>query len=420
MSDFTLQVDQHKYLPLGGREVHAILTVTGTVAQAPPTEAAEVIIIDTSGSMTGGKIREARQAAKAAVDALRDGVEFAVIAGDTSAHMVYPRGRKLAKAGQSTRDNAKKAIDSLDANGGTSIGQWLLLACDLLESRPGAIRHALLMTDGQNNEGEEAFARALKKCEGRFVCDSLGVGDDWVPDELRKVSNALLGAFDFVRDQKDLAEFFTRITEASMGKTVAELALRVWIPKDATLKYIRQVSPTLLDLRGKRTPFNPLTGDYPTGSWGAEEREYHLCVEVPTAAPGQEIRAAWVKLVRPDTGDVHASGNVLAHWTEDLALSTRINRKVAHYTGQAELHELIQEGLSARAAGDTATATARLAKAKQLADSSGREDTARLLEKVVEIDPGTGTARLRRNVERADEIELDTGSTRTSQLRQEG
>jgi uncharacterized protein YegL len=420
MSDFTLQVDQHKYLPLGGREVHAILTVTGTVAQAPPTEAAEVIIIDTSGSMTGGKIREARQAAKAAVDALREGVEFAVIAGDTSARMVYPRGRKLAKVGQSTRDNAKKAIDSLDANGGTSIGQWLLLACDLLESRPGAIRHALLMTDGQNNEGEEAFARALKKCEGRFVCDSLGVGDDWVPDELRKVSNALLGAFDFVRDQKDLAEFFTRITEASMGKTVAELALRVWIPKDATLKYIRQVSPTLLDLSGKRTPFNPLTGDYPTGSWGAEEREYHLCVEVPAAAPGQEIRAAWVKLVRPDTGDVHASGNVLAHWTEDLALSTRINRKVAHYTGQAELHELIQEGLSARAAGDTATATARLAKAKQLADTSGREDTARLLEKVVEIDPGTGTARLRRNVERADEIELDTGSTRTSQLRQEG
>ncbi|MEU4543037.1 vWA domain-containing protein [Nonomuraea dietziae] len=420
MSDFTLQVDQHKYLPLGGREVHAILTVTGTVAQAPPTEAAEVIIIDTSGSMTGGKIREARQAAKAAVDALREGVEFAVIAGDTSARMVYPRGRKLAKVGQSTRDNAKKAIDSLDANGGTSIGQWLLLACDLLESRPGAIRHALLMTDGQNNEGEDAFARALKKCEGRFVCDSLGVGDDWVPAELRKVSEALLGAFDFVRDQKNLAEFFTRITEASMGKTVAELALRVWIPKDATLKYIRQVSPTLLDLSGKRTPFNPLTGDYPTGSWGAEEREYHLCVEVPAAAPGQEIRAAWIKLVRPDTGDVHASGNVLAHWTEDLALSTRINRKVAHYTGQAELHELIQEGLSARAAGDTATATARLAKAKQLADSSGREDTARLLEKVVEIDPGTGTARLRRNVEKADEIELDTGSTRTSQLRQEG
>ncbi|MGV9302965.1 vWA domain-containing protein [Nonomuraea sp. NPDC003727] len=420
MSEFTLHVDQNKYLPIGGREVHAVLTVTGAAAAPTPAQAAEVIIIDTSGSMSGGKIREARQAAKAAVDTLRDGVEFAVIAGDTSARMVYPRGRKLATANFSTRGNAKSAIDALDADGGTSIGQWLRLAADLLESRPGAIRHALLMTDGQNNEGDAAFAGALKHCEGRFVCDSLGVGADWVPAELRKVSEALLGTFDFVRDQRDLAAFFTRITEASMGKTVAELALRVWIPKDATLKYVKQVSPSLLDLTGKAAAVNPLTGDYPTGSWGEDEREYHLCVEVPPSAPGQEIRAAWVKLVRPDTGDVLASGNVLAHWTDDLAASTRINPKVAHYTGQAELHELIQEGLSARAAGDTATATARLAKARQLAGSSGREDTARLLDKMVEVDPGTGTARLRSRVDKADEIELDTGSTRTSQLRQEG
>ncbi|WP_431898337.1 vWA domain-containing protein [Nonomuraea sp. bgisy101] len=420
MSDFTLHIDQNKDLPLGGREVHAILTVAATAAPSVPAEAAEVIIIDTSGSMSGSKIREARQAAKAAVDALREGVEFAVIAGDTSARMIYPRGRKLATANHSTRGNAKTAIGNLDANGGTSMGQWLRLAADLLESRPGAIKHALLMTDGQNNEGDEAFARALKHCEGRFVCDSLGVGADWVPAELRKVSEALLGTFDYVRDQKDLAAFFTRITEASMGKTLAELALRVWIPKDATLKFVKQVSPTLLDLTGKRVAVNPLTGDYPTGSWGEEEREYHLCVEVPPSGLDQEIRAAWIKLVRPDTGDVLASGNVLAHWTDDLAASTRINKKVAHYTGQAELHELIQEGLSARAAGDTATATARLAKAKQLADSSGREDTARLLDKVVEVDPGTGTARLRTRVDKADEIELDTGSTRTSQLRQEG
>ncbi|MFD0479025.1 hypothetical protein ACFQ0B_70735 [Nonomuraea thailandensis] len=184
---------------------------------------------------------------------------------------------------------------------------------------------------------------------------------------------------------------------------------------------VRQAGlPTLLDLTGKRTDVNPLTGDYPTGSWGTEEREYHICVEVPPGQIGQEIRAGWVKLVRPDTQDVMASGNVLAQWTDDLAQSTRINRKVAHYTGQAELHELIQDGLGLRAMGDVEAATARLAKARQLAEESGREDTARLLEKVVEVDPATGTARLRRNVDKADEIELDAGSQRTSRLRKEG
>ncbi|MEU8321813.1 VWA domain-containing protein [Nonomuraea sp. NPDC048881] len=418
---FTLNIDQNKYLSTDAREVHAILTVAssgGGFAQAAPTEAAEVIIVDTSGSMSGGKIREARQAAAAAVHALRDGVHFAVIAGTERAKVVYPGGNaNLVRATPATRAEAERAISRLLAHGGTAIGEWLKLAGHLLSGYPNAIRHALLMTDGQNNERPEVFGAVLQGWSGKFVCDSLGVGDDWVPAELRKVAEAMLGSFEFVRNQSDLAEFFRRVTQTSMSKTVADLSLRVLVPQTAKLKFVKQVSPTLLDLTGKRTDVNPLTGDYPTGSWGQEEREYHLCVEVPPGQIGQEIRAGWVKLVRPDTQDVVASGNVLAQWTDDLAQSTQINRKVAHYTGQAELHELIQDGLSARAAGDVEAATARLAKARELAAESGREDTARLLEKVVEVDPATGTARLRRNVDKADEIELDTGSVRTSRLR---
>ncbi|MEU1389693.1 MULTISPECIES: VWA domain-containing protein [unclassified Nonomuraea] len=418
---FTLNIDQNKYLSTDAREVHAVLTVAssgGGFAQAAPTEAAEVIIVDTSGSMSGGKIREARQAAAAAVHALRDGVHFAVIAGTEKARVVYPGGNaNLVRATPATRAEAERAISRLLAHGGTAIGEWLKLAGHLLSGYPNAIRHALLMTDGQNNERPEVFGAVLQGWSGKFVCDSLGVGDDWVPAELRKVAEAMLGSFEFVRNQSDLAEFFRRVTQTSMSKTVADLSLRVWVPQTAKLKFVKQVSPTLLDLTGKRTDVNPLTGDYPTGSWGQEEREYHLCVEVPPGQIGQEIRAGWVKLVRPDTQDVVASGNVLAQWTDDLAQSTQINRKVAHYTGQAELHELIQDGLSARAAGDVEAATARLAKARELAAESGREDTARLLEKVVEVDPATGTARLRRNVDKADEIELDTGSVRTSRLR---
>ncbi|MFC4005824.1 VWA domain-containing protein [Nonomuraea purpurea] len=422
---FTLNIDQNKYLPIDGREVHAILTVgsTGGVVAAQPVaaEAAEVIIIDTSGSMSGSKIREARQAATTAVQTLRDGVHFAVVAGTEKAWVVYPGGApRLVRANAATRAEAGRAISRLLAHGGTAMGEWLKLAGHLLTAHPSAIRHALLMTDGQNNERSDVFASVLSGWSGAFVCDCLGVGDDWVPAELRKVAEAMLGTFDFVRNQGDLSEFFRRLTQTSMSKTVAELSLRVWVPQTAQLKFVKQVSPTLLDLTGKRTDVNPLTGDYPTGSWGAEEREYHLCVEVPPGTIGQEIRAGWVKLVRPDTQDVVASGNVLAQWTDDLAQSTRINGKVAHYTGQAELHELIQDGLSARAAGDVDTATARLAKARELATESGREDTARLLEKVVEVDPATGTARLRRNVDKADEIELDTGSVRTSRLRREG
>jgi hypothetical protein len=112
--------------------------------------------------------------------------------------------------------------------------------------------------------------------------------------------------------------------------------------------------------------------------------------------------------------DVRSQGLVRAIWTDDERLSTRISREVAHYTGQAELADCIQEGLEARSAGDAAVATDRLGRAVALAAASGHDGTLRLLEAVVEVDDAaTGTVRLRSDVADADEMALDTRSTRT-------
>ena len=87
---------------------------------------------------------------------------------------------------------------------------------------------------------------------------------------------------------------------------------------------------------------------------------------------------------------------------------------MAHYTGQAELAECIQDGLQARERGDEGTATFKLGRAVQLAEAGGNDDTMRLLANVVEIDDaGSGTVRLRRDVADADEMALDTRSTKT-------
>ena len=73
-------------------------------------------------------------------------------------------------------------------------------------------------------------------------------GDAWVVAELRKVSSTLLGSVMDVADPKDLEADFRAMTQAAMGKTVADIALRVWTPQQATLKFIKQVSPALEDL----------------------------------------------------------------------------------------------------------------------------------------------------------------------------
>ncbi|GAA2621753.1 VWA domain-containing protein [Actinomadura fulvescens] len=430
LPEFTIKVDQNPYLPDGGREMHAVVTVEATGAAAgtprPSTaEAAEIIIIDTSGSMSySGKMAAAKRAAKAALNVLRDGVHFAVVAGANQPRMVYPLGERLVRVSDKTRHDAQAAVSKLDAAGGTAIGTWLRMADRLFAEHRAAIRHAILLTDGKNqHEPAEELDAALRTCAGSFVCDARGVGTDWEVAELRKISSALLGTFLDVPDPQDLERDFLEMTRAAMGKEVADVMLRVWTPQFARLKFLKQMTPTVEDLTERRQGSGKQTADYPLGAWGAEDREYHLCVEVEPGDVGRQMRAAWVKLVVPGGGtdEVLASGNVLAEWTDDEAKSTRINGRVAIHTGQSELADAIQEGLEARRTGDEETATARLGRAVVLANRVGNEQIAGLLDRVVDVvDPESGTVRLKKDVSKADEMSLDTRSVRTVRTRQGG
>src|SRR3984885_6729737 len=132
---FTVQIDQNPYLPVGGRDVSAVVTVT---ADAEPTDgapswsdsadgsaegSAEIIIVDCSGSMDFPP--EKILAARAAVDVIRDGARFGIVAGTSTAWPVYPTDGSMAVADARTRAEARQAVAGLRSNGGAAIGQWL-------------------------------------------------------------------------------------------------------------------------------------------------------------------------------------------------------------------------------------------------------------------------------------------------------
>ena len=75
MAEFTATVHQNEFLPDGGTDVHAIVRVTcrdaGT-AGSGTADAAEVIIVDTSGSMGEAGIAQGRHAATAALTEILD------------------------------------------------------------------------------------------------------------------------------------------------------------------------------------------------------------------------------------------------------------------------------------------------------------------------------------------------------------
>ena len=425
MADFSAEVYQNEFLPDGGTDVHAIVTVTctgaGAAGQAGNGDAAEIVIVDTSGSMGQFNIRAAQQAAAAAIDQIIDGTWFAVIAGTHEARMAFPAGGAelgMVQMDGTSRASAMRAVSSFRADGGTAMGTWLTMAARVFSTVPSlAQKHAILLTDGENqHETADQLTAAIEAARGQFQCDCRGVGSDWKVAEVRRIAQALMGTVDIIPTGAQMAGTFEMLMRQSMGRGVAAATLRVWAPQGAQLLFVRQVAPTLEELTSRRQEVNALTGGFPTGSWGDESRDYHVAIRLAAKGIGQEQLAARVQLAIGEL--VVAQGLVKAMWSGDDTLTTRINPEVAHYTGQTELADAIQEGLAAKAIGDDATATAKLGRAVQLAAETGNEEATAKLKKVVDIDdPNAGTVRLRRSVDKLDEMALDTASTKTTRVK---
>ena len=420
MAEFDIECFQNEFLPAGGTLMNAVITVTarstsptGSEASGPGSEQrGEILLLDTSGSMKGPKLAAAKAAAAAAIDCLPDGVRFAVISGNHKAKMAYPASQPLAVATTTSRDEAKEALRRLDARGGTAIGSWIGLATQLLRDEPG-IRHVILLTDGRNeSESRDDFDRALAQAEGVFQCDCRGVGADFVVAELMKIANALLGTQDIVPDPADLKADFASMMQTSLGRKVGAVTLRVWTPRGGHVVVLKQMEP-VVDLIGARVEVSELVGEYPTGSWGDESRDYHLSVRVP---PGEivdeKMAAARVTLVVD--GETAGQTPVLATWTDDVALSTRINRRVAEVMNETEMADAIQKGVDALRADDTRTATEELGLAVQLAHESDNSEVLDRLSKLVDVeDPATGRVKPKAKVEEVDVMIAESRSVRT-------
>ncbi|GLZ79040.1 VWA domain-containing protein [Actinorhabdospora filicis] len=424
--NFQLEVDHNPYLAAGARVVDAILTVTaaegtGAVVAAPSGSAsmAQVIMVDCSGSMIGKKIVEARRAVASAVDTLRDGTPFAIVAGTDKAFMGYPSDMRLVPANAQTRAAAKSAVERLSAFGGTAIGSWLRLAGKLLATSDAEVKHGILLTDGDNlHETAAELDTVLAENTGSFTCDARGVGKEWKHEVLLKISSAMLGTVGGLEDPSHLAGDFRAMTENAMGKTLGNATLRVWSPAGARIRLVKQVTPTIEDLTDRVDQVNPRTGDYPIGAWGpGETRDFHVCLEIPVGEVGEAPRLATrLKITAGET--TLAEHTVTVEWTDETTLFTEINPRVAHYTGQEELATAILQGVAAFKNDERELATEKLGRAVALATESDHTQALAALGKLVEIeDAPTGTVRLRSDAKSIDVEMAGVRSTTTVALR---
>ena len=160
--------------------------------------------IDKSGSMSDGKLDDAKSSLILSLDALRDEDSVGVIAFDHTIANVF----KLAKL-QGNRDAVKRAVGTIQIEGGTSIYPAVQAAASSLVDYNATIKHIILLTDGQDtNSNYTTLIRQIN--DNNITLSAIALGNDCNTQLLQSISEATGGRMYRVDHNSDLPKVFTQ------------------------------------------------------------------------------------------------------------------------------------------------------------------------------------------------------------------
>jgi Ca-activated chloride channel family protein len=187
---------------LGG-ETYALLMVMPPEAPAArATLRREVVfVIDTSGSMGGASIRQAKRALGFAIERLRDGDRFNVIEFNSNTRLLYPAPRP---ASYLSREQALRWVAALGAGGGTEMRSALEAALGNGLAARG-VRQVVFLTDGSVGN-EDALFSIIQQRLGESRLFTIGIGSAPNSHFMRRAASFGRGSFTYIGSVDEVGE----------------------------------------------------------------------------------------------------------------------------------------------------------------------------------------------------------------------
>jgi Ca-activated chloride channel family protein len=206
------------------------------------------LILDHSGSMSGHPMDMLREAAQRLMDRLSLGDRISIIGFNHKAKVLVPN-QELENP-----ISIKLQIDQLKASGGTAIDEGLRLGIEeLAKAKQGTISQIFLLTDGENEHGDNERCLKLAKLAANYnlTLNTLGFGSEWNQDVLEKIADTGRGSMSYIQQPEDAVAEFARVLSRmqTVGLTNGYLLLSL-MPgvKLAEMKPIAQVAPDAIEL----------------------------------------------------------------------------------------------------------------------------------------------------------------------------
>lgn len=166
--------------------------------ERPPFELC--IVLDTSGSMAGRKMRDAKAAVQTAIAALAEGDILHVVAYSDSVRTVLTQGTRARER------ELRAAVEDISAGGQTNISAALSSAMNLLANsgEGGGSKRIFLISDGlpssgiQTHDGLQGIARDAR--QSGINISTFGIGADIDEEIMKGIATSGRGAYSFLRE----------------------------------------------------------------------------------------------------------------------------------------------------------------------------------------------------------------------------
>lgn len=190
-----------------------------------------VFVIDTSGSMEGTSINEAKNALQLALDHLQPGDRFNVIEFNSATRMLFEDAQPATSEAVA---QAKSWVNDLHANGGTEILDALQHALNDTHASDDSLRQVVFMTDGQVGNEDQCFAW-IREHLGRTRLFTVGIGSAPNTHFMRNAARFGRGTFTFIGDVREVQEkmggLFDKLEKPVLTNVALQLddpAAEVW------------------------------------------------------------------------------------------------------------------------------------------------------------------------------------------------
>jgi Ca-activated chloride channel homolog len=232
-----------------------------------------VFVLDTSGSMAGPKMEQAKRALLFCVENLNEHDRFEIIRFATDTEQLF---RELTTFTTETRAQAREFIQNLRARGGTAIDEALR---DALALRPSGDRPfmVIFLTDGLPTIGvtnEDQIVSNVKKANrGNTRVFCFGIGHDVNTHLLDKIAAETRAVSEYVLPEEDLeikvSNFFAKISDPVLTNPSLDFTGRVRVSRSYPAQVPDLFSGQQLILVGRYSGNGPAAATLKGGVDGA-------------------------------------------------------------------------------------------------------------------------------------------------------